>query len=741
MSWWAGESGPKKRRSTAGQPKRGKRLQKPRSVKTGSKRAVSSSKTKVKAPSSKVARKASPAKRKVAGSRSGAKRRSVQKNRPVELVKVDFFPFGLFARKTKKTKKRRSNYKKQSSSFGVFPFVYWGSVCAIWGMIAFGGLITYYSVTLPDPLLSGLKTKGQAIRVLAKDGSLIAERGLHKNYVKLSQLPKPVVQAVIAIEDRRFYSHFGFDPLGFTRAMVANVKAKRFVQGGSTITQQLAKNLFLNSERTLARKLREMGLALWLETKFEKDEIIELYLNRVYFGAQAYGIDQAARVYFGKRAHKLSLTEGAMLAGLLKAPSKLNPKRNYKLAKRRAHLVLGAMQEAGFISPLTAKTAQLAPAQLRKRYLPINSNYIADWIADLVPEYVSDYKSDLVVKTSIDPALQNSANKAVMGHLKRNGKVRRVSQAAMVVMAPNGAVRAIVGGRDYQTSQFNRAVHSRRQTGSVFKPVVYLAALEAGFEPTSLIFDRPTRFNKWRPRNYKNEYRGQISLQHALAVSSNVVAVKLMNTVGVAKTVETARRLGLGGKFEKDLSLALGTTEQSLLDMTAAYVPFANGGRATEPFVITKISTKQGKLLYRAKKPALDQVVSGPHVNQMNHMLRGVVKSGTGKQAKIITAQGWHDFAGKTGTTQKFRDGWFVGYSAYYITGVWVGNDDGSAMKRVTGGGLPTQMWTEVMSRAHSGLAPKRMIATSKEPVRRDGWREVGMVRRIKPKFFEQALR
>ena len=735
MSWWAGDSGAKKRASKAGRSKGGKASQKRRSVKVGSKRAASSSKIKVHAPRSKGVRKATATKRKAAESRSGAQRRSV------ELVEVAFFPFGLFGPEKKQSKKRRSTSKKQTSSFGFFSFVYWGAVCAVWAMIAFGGLITYYSVTLPDPLLAGLKTKGQAIRVLAKDGSLIAERGLHKNYVTLSQLPKPVVQAVIAIEDRRFYSHFGFDPLGFGRAMVANVRAKRFVQGGSTITQQLAKNLFLNSERTLARKLREMGLALWLETKFEKDEILELYLNRVYFGAQAYGIGQAARVYFGKRARKLSLTEGAMLAGLLKAPSKLNPKRNYKLAKQRAHLVLGAMREAGFISPLTAKTAQLAPAQLRKRHLPINSNYIADWIADLVPEYVSDYKSDLVVTTSIDPVLQNSANKAVMGHLKRNGKLARVRQAAMVVMAPNGAVRAIVGGRDYQASQFNRAVNSRRQTGSVFKPVVYLAALEAGFEPTSLIFDRPTRFNKWRPKNYKNEYRGQITLQRALAVSSNVVAVKLMNTVGVAKTVEMARRLGLGGKFEKDLSLALGTTEQSLLDMTAAYVPFANGGRAAEPFVITKISTKQGNVLYRAKPPTLDQVVSGPHVNQMNHMLRGVVKSGTGKRAKIITAQGWHDFAGKTGTTQKFRDGWFVGYSAYYITGVWVGNDDGSAMKRVTGGGLPTQMWSEVMSRAHTGLVPKRMIATSKEPVRRDGWRGVGMVRRIKPQFFEQALR
>ena len=643
--------------------------------------------------------------------------------------------FGLAKRPQKK--KRRA---KAARRFGVFSVAYWGSVTAIWACLAFGALLFYYSVTLPDPLLAGLKSQGHAIRVLAKDGSLIAERGLSQHYVRLEKLPKVVSHAVLAIEDRRFYYHFGFDPIGFVRAMAANVRAGRFVQGGSTITQQLAKNLFLNSERTLSRKFREMGLALWLETRFEKDQILELYLNRVYFGAKAYGIDQAARRYFGKHASELDLSEAALLAGLLKAPSRLNPKRHYKRAKQRADVVLAAMARSGFITPLSAKTAQLSPAQLRQRHLPLNSNYIADWIAELVPEFVTDFSSDIVVETTIDPLLQRRANRAVVRHLQRTGKSRRVSQAAMVMLAPDGAVRALVGGKNYQKSQYNRAVHSQRQTGSVFKPFVYLAALEAGFERSSLVYDRPTRFRNWQPRNHQNKYRGQIALETALAHSSNVVAVKLLGTVGVAKTIETARRLGVQGDLKKDLSLALGTSEQSLLNMTAAYAPFANGGRGVMPFVIAKVRTMDGTVLYQRRDVALPQVVHARHVNEMNHMLRSVVQRGSGRGARIVGPDGRHDFAGKTGTTQKFRDGWFVGYSAYYITGVWVGNDDGQAMRHVTGGGLPAVIWSEAMSDAHFGLRPKVMIANSQDPITRNGWREVGLTRRIKRTFFEQAL-
>jgi len=740
MSWWSRE----KPRRAAQKRRSGSRAggAKPRSAKARSAKKTSGKSVRSQASQRSVGRKA------VSGvKRQTTSRRRQTKQAGVELVRVNFFPFGWFSGPSKKKSrsgKRAGSAKRLRNAnrgFGwMRPIAYWGCVVGVWLAIAFGGLIVFYSVTLPDPLLAGLKNRGQAIRVLANDGSLIAERGLAKNYVRLSKLPNVVGQGIIAIEDRRFYSHFGFDPFGFVRAMVVNARAGRLLQGGSTITQQLAKNLFLSSERTFSRKLQEMGLALWLETKFSKDEILELYLNRVYFGHQAYGIDQAARTYFGKQAKDLGLAEAAMLAGLLKAPSKLNPKRNYKLAKIRADLVLGAMREEGFITSLSAKTASVMPAKLRQRYLPINSNYIADWIAELVPEYVSDFSSDIVVKTSIDPLLQRSANKAVVSHLKRAGRKRQVSQAAMVMMSPDGGIRAMVGGRDYQKSQFNRAIHSKRQTGSVFKPIVYLAALEAGYQRASVVNDRPTRFNKWKPKNYKNKYRGKIDLETALSVSSNVVAVKLMGSVGVNKTIETAKRLGLGGNFSKDLSLALGTTEQSLMDMTAAYVPFANGGRGVVPFVITKISTVQGKVLYQSRQLNLGQVMAARHVNEMNGMLRRVVRTGTGKQARIISARGHHDFAGKTGTTQNFKDGWFVGYSSYYIAGVWVGNDNGRPMKKVTGGGLPVQIWSEAMSHAHMALNPKRMVASSKDRVRRDGWKEVGMIRRIRPQFFEKAL-
>ena len=666
----------------------------------------------------------------------------------VEMVDVDFFPFGLFkSTKPKKAKKRSSKAAGKTYGdgwgprgrplFSVFSFLYWGSVAVLWASIALGGLLLFYTVTLPDPLVAGLKQRGQAIKVLASDGTIIAERGLVKDYVKLEQLPDYVSEAVIAIEDRRFYSHFGFDPIGFTRAMALNIRKGRLVQGGSTISQQLAKNLFLSSDRTITRKLREMGMSFWLEAKFEKKEILELYLNRVYFGHQTFGIDQAARRYFGKRATKLTLPEAAMLAGLLKAPSRLNPKTNYKAAKARAKLVLLAMKRSNFISPMTLKTALIAPAQLRKRRLPINSNYIVDWIADLVPEYVTDYKSDLIIETSIDRRVQNKADARVRHYLSKMGRKNNVRQASLVMMAPDGAVRAMVGGRNYQRSQYNRAIKSRRQTGSAFKPFVYLAALESGFHPESLIFDRPTNFNRWQPRNYKNIYRGQINLSTALAHSSNVVAVKLMGTVGVAKTIETARRLGLRGEMKKDLSLALGTAEQSLLELTSAYVPFANGGRGVFPYVIKSIRTFNGRVLYKRKKADMGQVVRAHHVNQMNNMMRQVLKFGTGKKAKL----NGHDIAGKTGTTQRFKDGWFVGYSGHYITGVWVGNDNGASMKKVTGGGLPARIWNDVMVYAHRDLPPRSLLATSKAPVALNGWKEVGMARRIKPQFFEKILR
>ncbi len=751
MGWFGDDPKPKAkvRKKTGSSKATGRKTakKKPRSapkVSTGVKRTISkrsSQKIKVYSPAKSQSGKSQTRRLGNTGRKRTSGRSSVQ------MVDVDFFPFGLFKSEKPKRARKRSTPNKNKiygdgwgprgrPLFSAFSFLYWGSVAVLWASIALGGLLLFYTATLPDPLVAGLKQRGQAIKVLASDGSVIAERGLVKDYVRLEQLPKFVSQAVIAIEDRRFYSHLGFDPIGFSRAMISNLRKGRLIQGGSTISQQLAKNLFLSSDRTITRKLQEMGMSFWLEAKFEKQEILELYINRVYFGHKTFGIDQAARRYFGKRAVKLTLPEAAMLAGLLKAPSRLNPKSNYKAAQARAKLVLLAMKRSGFISSMTLKTALIAPAQLRKRHLPINSNYIVDWIADLVPEYVTDYNSDLIIETSIDRAVQMKADARVGYYLSKLGRKKNVRQASLVMMAPDGAVRAMVGGRNYQQSQYNRAIKSRRQTGSAFKPFVYLAALESGFNSNSLIFDRPTTFNKWQPRNYKNIYRGQIKLSTALAHSSNVVAVKLMGTVGVVKTIETARRLGLRGEMKKDLSLALGTAEQSVLELTSAYVPFANGGRGVFPYVIKSIRTFSGRVLYKHKKANMGQVVRATHVNQMNKMMRQVLKVGTGRTAKL----NGHDIAGKTGTTQRFKDGWFVGYSGHYITGVWVGNDNGASMKKVTGGGLPAKIWSDVMSFAHKGLQRRSLLATSSAPVALNGWKEVGMTRRIKPQFFEKVL-
>ena len=718
MSWWSGDK--PRRASSKAKPLRGKQRRK-----TTGKRGQSAKRPVKKTAAARKTKSFKKSGAKHSGLKTGVKRASGRSR----------------AQSRNGVRRVRANQRGRAGLTGFLGVsLYWSTVAAIWAMLAFGGLIFYYSATLPDPLIAGLENSSRALKILAKDGSLIAERGLARHYVRLSSLPRAVPQAVIAIEDRRFYHHFWFDPIGFARAMFANLRAGQLVQGGSTLTQQLAKNLFLTSERTLSRKLQEMGMAFWLETRFSKEQILELYLNRVYFGHKAYGIDPAARRYFGKQAKDLDLSEAAMLAGLLKAPSRLNPRRDRKAARLRAGLVLHAMVKAGFISPLTAKTASLTPARIAARSLPINSNYIADWIAELVPEYISDFSSDLVIKTTIDPALQLAADTSVRDLLKARGKRGAVSQAAVIMLAPNGAVRAMVGGRDYQKSQFNRAIHGKRQTGSVFKPIVYLTALEAGFSPLSEVYDQPTRFHNWQPKNYKNKYHGAITLRHALSVSSNVVAVKLMGTVGVRNTIETARRLGLKGEFSKNLSLALGTTDQTLIDMTAAYAPFANGGRGVMPFIIRSIKTRSGKSLYQGRGLDLGQVATAGHVNEMNDMLRGVVKWGTGKQARIGGATVGHDFAGKTGTSQKFRDGWFIGYSSYYVTGVWVGNDNGRPMRQVTGGGLPAMIWSRLMSQAHAGLAPHVMTAYGDRPVERHGWRKVGLARRIKPQLFEKLM-
>lgn len=589
---------------------------------------------------------------------------------------------------------------------------YWGTVFTLWSGIIFVGLSFYVLLDLPNPASLDLPERSPSVTILSASGSTMARRGtFHGDDVQLDELPHFLPEAVIATEDRRFYMHFGVDPIGVARAMVINFKEGRVVQGGSTITQQLAKNLFLSPDRTLRRKIQEMVLAIWLEAKYTKAEILQLYLNRVYFGAGAYGVDAAAKRYFSKSARHVTLAEAAVLAGLLKAPSRYAPTRNPKLAEERAYLVLNNMVRSNYI---TRKEGQLAvdePAAIVRRKIGHSNQYTVDWVINQLSGFIGKPKQDIIVETTIDPRLQLLAESAVSIVLDRYGKEKKASQAALVAMDGRGAVRALVGGRSYVASQFNRAVNAKRQPGSAFKPFVYLTAMENGYSPDSRVLDQPIRIKGWSPKNYTKKYRGEVSLRDSFASSLNTVAVQLAQAVGTAKVVKTARRLGIKTKMHKNPSIALGTAELSPLELTGAYVPFANGGQGVLPYVITRIRTKSGAIIYERLGSGPGRVIRDKPLDRMNDLLASVTKYGTGKRANFSD----RPIAGKTGTSQGFRDAWFVGFSAQLTTGVWVGNDDGSPMNRVTGGGLPTNIWRSFMEPAHQGF-PVVALPGSKLP-------------------------
>ncbi|MCC6887457.1 MAG: PBP1A family penicillin-binding protein [Hyphomicrobiales bacterium] len=579
---------------------------------------------------------------------------------------------------------------------------YWCAVIGLWMLIAGGGAIVWVAANLPPIHALEIPGRPPSIEIVGLDGKLIATRGeMHGATLTLRDMPPYLPKAFLAIEDHRFHSHYGIDPIGLLRAATANVSRRGVAQGGSTITQQLAKNLFLTQERTVSRKLQELVLALWLERKLSKTEILELYLNRVYFGAGAYGVDAAAQRYFGKSARQVSIAEAAMLAGLVRSPSRLAPHRNPDGAERRARLVVASMTSLGFITETMATFALSQPARAVKIAGNGSANYIADWIMDVLDDLVGRVDQDLVIRTSIDPALQAAAETALLGELAQRGERFGVSQGAMVSMTPSGAVRAMVGGRSYAESQFNRAVAARRQPGSAFKPFVYLTALERGLTPETVRDDRPIVIKGWRPENYTREYRGPVTLTQGLAHSLNTIAVRLTMEFGPTAVARTAHRLGIASKLETNPALALGTSEVSLIELVAAYAPFANGGSAIAPYVVERVTTKAGKTLYRHTPHELGMVVEPGHVAMMNAMMRETVRSGTAQKAQL---PGWQ-VAGKTGTSQDFRDAWYVGYTAHLVTGVWLGNDDSSPTRRASGGGLPVDIWARFMRGAHQGVA------------------------------------
>lgn len=584
--------------------------------------------------------------------------------------------------------------------------VRWGAVLSIWGVVLIGGIVAWHAFGLPD--LEALETpeRRPSVTLLAADNSVLATYGdLHGGSIRFNEAPPFLIQAIVATEDRRFFDHGGVDFIGIARAAFTNLLAGGVRQGGSTLTQQLAKNLFLTPERSLSRKIRELILAFWLEARFSKQQIFTIYLNRVYLGSGAYGVEAAAQRYFGKTTRRLSLREASVIAGLLKAPTRYSPLRDPKAAVERGDQVLANMVAAGFLSSkdaASAKRRRLSPAGQRTGS---GTRYFADWLLERAAGFVGRTDRDLVIQTTLSPPLQRLAERRVEQTLAGPAAARNAKQAALLSLAPDGAVRAMVGGRRYQSSQFNRATQALRQPGSAFKLFVYLAALESGMTTDDTVLDAPVTVAGWRPRNYTGRYRGRMTLSDALAASVNTAAVRVSEQAGRRKVVDLAERLGVTSRLKAHPSIALGASEASLLELTAAYAVIANRGLAAWPYGITEIRDGGGKLLYRRSGDGAGRLLEPATVAAMQSMLQGVIDQGTGKAARLSRPA-----AGKTGTSQDFRDAWFIGFTNELVTGVWLGNDDSSPMKKVTGGSLPAVLWRQFMTDALKG-APVRALA------------------------------
>jgi len=597
--------------------------------------------------------------------------------------------------------KARPAAKKKRSRTGGFlmGLLWWGFVACLWGGIAAIGIVVYYGAQLPSSNTWAIPERPPNIRILAADGSLISNRGqTGGEAVTYRELPYYVPAAIIASEDRRYMSHFGVDPIGLLSVAVEMVQARGVTRGASTITQQVAKNLFLSPDQTLGRKVQEAILAVWLEQNFTKEEILELYMNRVYFGAGATGIEAAAQTYFGVSARNLSLGQAAMLAGILPAPSAYNPKSNPERAIERQRLSLAAMARDGYITQEEAAAAQIDPDQTVRTRVAGSESYVADWVESLMTAYIGEIESDVVVQTTIDWKMQKDAEFIVKELVASEGPKRGFSQGALVAMDIDGTVRAMVGGVDYQASQYNRAVTARRQPGSTFKPFVYLAAMEKGYTPDTLAEDAQFDYNGWSPRNASGKYAGTVTLRQGLAYSLNTVAARLAINVTPQAVVDVATRMGISSPLDPVPSIALGTQEVNLLELTSAYAPFANGGIGVIPNVITSIQSKDGDVLYQASDAGPGRVIAPNILAEMNDMLTTAVEVGTGRRADL---SGWQ-FAGKTGTSQNARDALFIGYTAAMVTGVWLGNDNDTKTS-LSGGNVPATIWSEFMTKAHQG--------------------------------------
>jgi len=571
---------------------------------------------------------------------------------------------------------------------GVWVWIYWGLP------------------RVPDADALWAVNRQSSVMFVDREGEILGVRGpYYGRRAQLSELPDYVPQAFLAIEDRRFYEHEGVDRMAVLRAILANLRAGETVQGGSTISQQLARNLFLNRRQTLNRKLREMVLASRIERRLTKDEILELYLNRVYLGEQAYGIDAAARRYFGKTAEDLTLAEAALLAGLPKAPSDLAPSSNLEGATQRQHVVLEAMVAAGFITPEQRDEARAQRIRvIRRPSVERAMGYAFDLAVEQARAAVGDDTPDLVVQMTVDRDVQQSAADSIRRRLGNRAFGRRPLQAAYMAVDRTGAIVALVGGTDYNTSKFNRVTQAERQPGSTFKTFVYTAAIESGLDTEDVRYDEPVVINGWRPRNYDEEHRGAVTLRTAFALSINTVAAEVGYEIGPERVAGVARRLGVRGMPERNQfvppSIALGSIETTLWDMTSAFAVFMTGGYRVDPHIITRVTNSAGQELYVRPPYQAPRVLDPEVVNRMNSMMGAVVLRGTGTGARL----GDRDVAGKTGTSSDWRDAWFVGYTADYTAGVWVGHDDFTSMGRTTGGTIPAQIWNDTMRVAHQGV-------------------------------------
>ena len=552
------------------------------------------------------------------------------------------------------------------------------------------------SLSLPSPELPDLPPirRDPQITYVDRSGAVLGVRGgRYAPPVNLARLPPYVPAAFVAIEDRRFYEHGGFDPRGIARAIVSDIARGRAAQGASTITQQLARNLFLSSDRTLQRKADELLYAIQLERTYSKPQLLGLYLSRIYFGSGAYGIEAASQRYFNKSAARLTLREAAMLASLPKSPINYDPTDHPDASAQRSKLVLDAMVETGAITSAQRAKALAQTPKVWKTPPNDAAQYFLDWVDGETRRAVGAPRQDLVVETTLDAAFETASGEAARATVARYAK-QGVGQAAVVAVDGQGRVRAFVGGLDHTASPFDRAADARRQAGSSWKPFVYLTALEAGLTPDAPVVDEPVMLGAWSPRNYEDGYLGPITLQQALAQSVNTVAVRLADQVGRTNVAATARRLGVASPINTDPAMALGTSQVSPLEMAQAYAAFANGGQRVTAYGVERIRTNAGAVVWQRRAPAPQQVIGNPPLGELNQMLRAVISSGTGVRAAIPG----RDVAGKTGTTSDYRDAWFCGFTGDLATVVWMGRDDNSSMRRVTGGSAPAELWRSVMS-------------------------------------------